>query len=62
MLESYGCDHNGEAIISEWTMSPTGLLRATRDFNLFSTPDYDGIQIESLSNGDQTQNKQEKMK
>jgi len=26
MLESYGCDHNGEAIISERTMSPTGFL------------------------------------
>jgi len=25
MLESYGWDHNGEAIVSEQTMSPTGL-------------------------------------
>ena len=27
MLESYGWDHNGEATISERTMSPTGLSR-----------------------------------
>jgi len=56
MLESYGCDHNGEAIISERNKSPTGMsvchsfcLSATSELNISETrPDSGMVPTESL--------------
>jgi len=56
MLESFGFDHNGKAIISERTTSPTGLsvchsvvLSATSKLNISETrPDSGMVPVDSL--------------